>query len=224
MSVLLFRSRPCTSSSSSAPTSAPVFILSWLWNWRCQHIWNTFTTAHFGVKHHRRVGKRRNERQVRVGSTSVSYSMFKFCAENFSRIDFFLWFSLVSPCEKNNTSHWPKNYFPHQGNQFSRDVASQYQENGFRCFEVSCRLYCDVSKAYEKWIFRNSCFRHLKFDVTDFFQYEDDLATLNPKAVFLSTSSRITCVSIKRYVFKKLYLKFVWIGKPHGKEELANLG
>lgn len=99
MSVLLFRCRPCTSSSSSAPTSAPVFILSWLWIWRCQHIWNTLTTTHFGVKHHRRVANRRNERQVRVGSTSASYSMFKFRAENFSRTDF-LWFSLVSPCEK----------------------------------------------------------------------------------------------------------------------------
>lgn len=118
MSVLLFRSRPCTSSSSSAPTSAPVFILSWLWIWRCQHIWNTLTTTYFGMKHHRRVGNGRNECQVRVGSTSPSYSMFKFCDEIFSRIDFFVTlFGLT--VWKNNTSHWPKNYFPHRGNQFS---------------------------------------------------------------------------------------------------------
>jgi hypothetical protein len=31
----------------------------------------------------------------------------------------FLWFSLVSPCEKKNDApDWPKNYFPHQGCQF----------------------------------------------------------------------------------------------------------
>lgn len=100
MSVLLFRSRPYTSSSSSAPASAPVFILSWLRFWRCQHIWNTFATAYFGVSHHRRVGKKRKERRIRVDIISASYSMFNFCAETVSRMRFFLWFSLVSPCKK----------------------------------------------------------------------------------------------------------------------------
>ena len=148
MSVLLFPSIPCTSSSSSAPTSAPVFILSWLWIWRCQHIWNTFTTAYFSVKHHGRVRKRRNEPQVRVGSTSASYSMFTFCAVNVSRMRFFV-ILFGFTVWKNNTSDWPKNYFPHRGYQF--------------CGMWHCsitKMASDVLKG--RVVFIVTCLRHMK--------------------------------------------------------------
>lgn len=147
MSMLLFRSRPCTSSSSSAPTSAPVFILSWLWIWRCQYIWNTFITAYSGEKHHRRIGKRRNGRQVRVGSTSASYSIFKLCVENSSKIDF-LWFSLLSLREK-ITLRLTKKLLSTSRIPVLWDVALQHHEN------ASDVLKCRV-------VFIVTCPRHMK--------------------------------------------------------------